>query len=258
MSDPPASRARRRVAGESRSAQRLRAGAGDGARRDMLVLALGRVPEDDLAPALRGGGTRRSRRRVTASRRASLEEAVLEGDARSSQRVSARLSADPDRTVRSRSPQEASVIVPELPSDIRELKERVGRFVEEEVYPLEQRSRRRLDRLRRGRRVRRKARAAGFAMLNMPAEHGGEGPLDARPGRARGGDREGDERARLRRRRPRPAGAARDRDAAQAEQLDRADHPGRVPRGLGGDRAGRGLRRRRNPGRRRPETATTG
>ena len=30
------------------------------------------------------------------------------------------------------------MIVPELPSDIRELKERVGRFVEAEVYPLEQ------------------------------------------------------------------------------------------------------------------------
>ena len=29
------------------------------------------------------------------------------------------------------------MIVPELPADIRELKARVGRFVEEEVYPIE-------------------------------------------------------------------------------------------------------------------------
>jgi acyl-CoA dehydrogenase len=66
------------------------------------------------------------------------------------------------------------VIVPELPSDIRELKERVGRFVEDEVYPLERQIAERgsidygdVDALRR------KARAAGFAMLNMPVEHGG-------------------------------------------------------------------------------------
>jgi alkylation response protein AidB-like acyl-CoA dehydrogenase len=66
------------------------------------------------------------------------------------------------------------VIVPELPSDIRELKDRVGRFVEDEVYPLEQQIAERgsidqadIDALRR------KARAAGFAMLNMPVEHGG-------------------------------------------------------------------------------------
>jgi acyl-CoA dehydrogenase len=66
------------------------------------------------------------------------------------------------------------VIVPELPSDIRDLKERVGRFIEEEVYPLEQVIAERgaidpaeVDALRR------KARAAGFSMLNMPSEHGG-------------------------------------------------------------------------------------
>jgi alkylation response protein AidB-like acyl-CoA dehydrogenase len=66
------------------------------------------------------------------------------------------------------------VIVPELPSDIRELKERVGRFVEEEVYPFEQRIAEEgsidygaLDV------IRHKARDAGFAMLNMPVEHGG-------------------------------------------------------------------------------------
>jgi len=66
------------------------------------------------------------------------------------------------------------VIVPELPSDIRELKERVGRFVEDEVYAIERQIAERgsidyadVDALRR------KARAAGFAMLNMPVEHGG-------------------------------------------------------------------------------------
>jgi alkylation response protein AidB-like acyl-CoA dehydrogenase len=68
------------------------------------------------------------------------------------------------------------MIVPELPADIAELKDRVGRFVEEEVYPLEQRIAERgsidyaeVDVLRR------KARDAGFAMLNMPPEHGGIG-----------------------------------------------------------------------------------
>ncbi len=66
------------------------------------------------------------------------------------------------------------MIVPELPEDIRELKERVGAFVEREVYPLEAIIAERgsidpgeLDELRR------KARDAGFAMLNMPPEHGG-------------------------------------------------------------------------------------
>ncbi|MGI8861414.1 MAG: acyl-CoA dehydrogenase family protein [Gaiellaceae bacterium] len=66
------------------------------------------------------------------------------------------------------------LIVPELPADIRELKERVGRFLEKEVYPLEAVIAERgsidpgeLDELRR------MARDAGFAMLNMPREHGG-------------------------------------------------------------------------------------
>jgi len=68
------------------------------------------------------------------------------------------------------------VVVPELPTQIRELKERVARFLEDEVYPLEQRIAERgsidyaeLDELRA------KARAAGFSMLNMPPEHGGRG-----------------------------------------------------------------------------------
>ena len=66
------------------------------------------------------------------------------------------------------------MIVPELPADIRELKQRVGRFLEEEVYPLESVIAERgsidsaeLDDLRR------KAREQGFAMLNMPPELGG-------------------------------------------------------------------------------------
>jgi acyl-CoA dehydrogenase len=68
------------------------------------------------------------------------------------------------------------VIVPELPREIRELRERVARFVEEEVYPLESRI------AERGsieptevEVLRDKARAAGFSMLNMPREVGGEG-----------------------------------------------------------------------------------
>jgi alkylation response protein AidB-like acyl-CoA dehydrogenase len=66
------------------------------------------------------------------------------------------------------------VIVPELPADIAELKRQVGRFIETEVYPVEQRIVERnaieaaeVDALRV------KARAAGFSMLNMPAELGG-------------------------------------------------------------------------------------
>src|SRR5690348_511171 len=68
------------------------------------------------------------------------------------------------------------MVVPELPPEIRELKERVGRFVESEAYPLEERIAERgsidpaeVDALRA------KAREAGFSMLNMPPEHGGNG-----------------------------------------------------------------------------------
>jgi alkylation response protein AidB-like acyl-CoA dehydrogenase len=66
------------------------------------------------------------------------------------------------------------VIVPELPADIAELKERVGRFVETEVYPVEQRivERNAIDEAEVDA-LRRKAREAGFAMLNMPAALGG-------------------------------------------------------------------------------------
>ncbi|MGH3015644.1 MAG: acyl-CoA dehydrogenase family protein, partial [Gaiellaceae bacterium] len=66
--------------------------------------------------------------------------------------------------------------VPELPADVRALKERVAAFLEREVYPLEQRV------AEAGRiepawadELRRKARAEGYSMLNMPEEAGGGG-----------------------------------------------------------------------------------
>ena len=66
------------------------------------------------------------------------------------------------------------MIVPELPAEIAELKRQVGRFIEEEVYPVELRIVERnaidpgeVDALRA------KARAAGFSMLNMPSALGG-------------------------------------------------------------------------------------
>jgi acyl-CoA dehydrogenase len=66
------------------------------------------------------------------------------------------------------------VIVPELPADIAELKRRIGRFIEEEVYPVELRivERNAIDPAELEA-LRAKARAEGFAMLNMPAEMGG-------------------------------------------------------------------------------------
>ncbi|MDQ2984258.1 MAG: acyl-CoA/acyl-ACP dehydrogenase [Actinomycetota bacterium] len=68
------------------------------------------------------------------------------------------------------------MIVPELPPELRDLKERVGRFVEEEVYPLEERiaASGEID-PGEVNELRRKARKAGFAMLNMPPEQGGIG-----------------------------------------------------------------------------------
>jgi acyl-CoA dehydrogenase len=68
------------------------------------------------------------------------------------------------------------LVVPELPPDVRELKARVKRFVEREIYPLEEQiaaagaiEAAPVDE------IRRKARAEGFGMLNMPAEAGGRG-----------------------------------------------------------------------------------
>jgi alkylation response protein AidB-like acyl-CoA dehydrogenase len=66
------------------------------------------------------------------------------------------------------------VIVPELPEDVRELKERVRHFVREEVYPLEDVIAKRGTIVRdEVEELRRKAWAEGFAMLNMPPELGG-------------------------------------------------------------------------------------
>jgi acyl-CoA dehydrogenase len=67
-------------------------------------------------------------------------------------------------------------VVPELPEEVRALKERVAAFVEREVYPVEQR-------VAEAARIdpswaddlRRKARAEGFSMLNMPKDAGGGG-----------------------------------------------------------------------------------
>ncbi len=66
------------------------------------------------------------------------------------------------------------MIVPELPAEIRALKEAVGRFVEEEVYPLERQIavQGAID-PDAAAALRSKAREAGFAMLNMPVELGG-------------------------------------------------------------------------------------
>ncbi len=66
------------------------------------------------------------------------------------------------------------MIVPELPADIAELKRRVARFIEDEVYPIEQRivERNAIDPTE-VEALRVKARAAGFSMLNMPVELGG-------------------------------------------------------------------------------------
>ena len=67
-------------------------------------------------------------------------------------------------------------VVPELPPEVLELKERVAAFVEREVFPLERRI------AETGRiepaaaeELRRKAWAEGFSMLNMPEEAGGRG-----------------------------------------------------------------------------------
>jgi alkylation response protein AidB-like acyl-CoA dehydrogenase len=66
------------------------------------------------------------------------------------------------------------VVVPELPADIRELKARAARFVEEELYPAEERI------AERGsidhddvKALKKKAREQGFSNYNVPEEHGG-------------------------------------------------------------------------------------
>src|SRR3972149_3233608 len=68
------------------------------------------------------------------------------------------------------------MVIPELPPELAALKERVGRFIEEEVYPVEARIARRgsIDHAEIDA-IRVKARAAGFSQLNMPKEVGGQG-----------------------------------------------------------------------------------
>ncbi len=69
-----------------------------------------------------------------------------------------------------------TLVVPDLPPAIRELKERVAAFVEREVFPLERlvAESGRIDEARVDE-LRARARAEGFSQLNMPVEAGGGG-----------------------------------------------------------------------------------
>jgi acyl-CoA dehydrogenase len=66
------------------------------------------------------------------------------------------------------------VIVPELPADIRDLKARAALFVEEQLYPAEERIAEsgEIDRAA-IKELKKKAREQGFSNYNVPAEHGG-------------------------------------------------------------------------------------
>ena len=66
------------------------------------------------------------------------------------------------------------MVIPDLPPDVRELKERVAQFIEREVFPLEEKvaASGAIDEAD-VEELRRRGREAGFAMLNLPAEHGG-------------------------------------------------------------------------------------
>jgi acyl-CoA dehydrogenase len=66
------------------------------------------------------------------------------------------------------------MIVPELPAEIRELKARAARFVEEHLYPAEERIAE-TGEIDRGqiKELKKKAREQGFSNYNVPAEHGG-------------------------------------------------------------------------------------
>src|SRR3712207_8247966 len=65
-------------------------------------------------------------------------------------------------------------MVPEIPEEVRELKERIARFVREEIHPFEAEiaERGEIDEEKLSA-LRAKARAAGFSNLNMPREYGG-------------------------------------------------------------------------------------
>src|ERR687896_867075 len=66
------------------------------------------------------------------------------------------------------------MVVPELPEEVRALKQRAARFVENELYPAEARivERGTVDH-REVAELKAKARAAGFSNYNLPREHGG-------------------------------------------------------------------------------------
>jgi alkylation response protein AidB-like acyl-CoA dehydrogenase len=65
-------------------------------------------------------------------------------------------------------------VVPEIPEEVREIKERIATFVREELHPFEAEiaERGEIDEEKLGA-LRKKARAAGFSNLNMPKEYGG-------------------------------------------------------------------------------------
>src|SRR3712207_182814 len=65
-------------------------------------------------------------------------------------------------------------MVPEIPEDVREIKERIAEFVRRELHPFEAEiaERGEIDEEKLGA-LRAKARAAGFSNLNMPKEYGG-------------------------------------------------------------------------------------
>jgi acyl-CoA dehydrogenase len=66
------------------------------------------------------------------------------------------------------------MVVPELPAEIRALKARAARFVEEHLYPAEERIAEtgEIDRAK-IKELKKKAREEGFSNYNVPAEHGG-------------------------------------------------------------------------------------
>ena len=65
-------------------------------------------------------------------------------------------------------------MVPEVPEEVREIKDRIATFVREELHPFEAEiaERGEIDEEKLGA-LRKKARAAGFSNLNMPKEYGG-------------------------------------------------------------------------------------
>src|SRR3977135_3507950 len=75
----------------------------------------------------------------------------------------------------------------ELPAEIRELKARAAEFVEREIRPIEEKVAKTetIDSADVAM-LRKKARAAGFSMLNMPVRYGGKGLSTGGPGGLQG------------------------------------------------------------------------